>query len=149
LIPDAQPVPTKSQFWKTPFFVLQMVSFLMILPLASKNRLVNKIQGVVTKAVFMAAGLTGLLLVFMWVGTDHQSTARNLNLIWAFPLQLLFIFKLNNLPAWLKVYAKCYSILVALLLLASILKPGIINYVLYPIMIAMAYETWVFSKKTN
>jgi hypothetical protein len=149
LIPDAQPVPAKSQFWQTPVFVLSVMSLLMILPLASKNRLINKISGIVTKVVFMSAGLIGLLLVFMWVGTDHQSTAKNLNLVWAFPLQLFFVFRLNNLPSWLKVYAKIYTILVLLLLLISIAVPGIIYYALYPIMIAMAYKTWVFAKQTN
>jgi membrane protein CcdC involved in cytochrome C biogenesis len=118
----------------------------MILPLASKNQLVNKIQGVVTKVVFISAGLIGLLLVFMWVGTDHQSTAKNLNLVWAFPLHLIFVFRLNDLPIWLKAYAKGYVILVVLLLLISIVFPGIITYTLYPLMIAISYKTWIISK---
>jgi hypothetical protein len=146
LIPDAQPVPIKSQFWQTPFFVFLVISLFMILPLASKNQLVNKIQGVVTKVVFMSAGLIGLLLVFMWVGTDHQSTAKNLNLVWAFPLHLIFVFRLNDLPIWLKAYAKGYVILVVLLLLISIVFPGIITYTLYPLMIAISYKTWIISK---
>jgi len=146
LIPDAQPVPIKSQFWKTPFFVFLVISLFMILPLASKNQLVNKIQGVLTKVVFMSAGLIGLLLVFMWVATDHQSTAKNLNLVWAFPLHLIFVFRFNDLPIWLKAYAKAYVILVVLLLLISIVFPGIITYTLYPLMIAIAYKTWIISK---
>ena len=149
LIPDLQPVPAKSQFWETPFFVFLVISLLMILPLTQKNQFIYKFQGILTKVVFMSASLIGLLLVFMWVGTDHQSTARNLNLFWAFPLHLFFAFKLNNLPAWLKVYAKVYTVLVVLLLLVSIIVPGIITYVLYPIMIAIAYRTWFFSKQTN
>jgi cytochrome bd-type quinol oxidase subunit 2 len=121
----------------------------MILPKVSKNQLINNIQGIVTRVVFMSAGLIGLLLVFMWIGTDHQSTARNLNLVWAFPLQLVFVFKLNNLPSWLKAYAKIYAILVVLLLLVSVILPGSINYALYPLIMAMAYKTWFFSKQTN
>jgi hypothetical protein len=149
LIPDAQPVPTKSPFWQTPLFVFLVLSLLMILPKVSKNQLINNIQGIVTRVVFMSAGLIGLLLVFMWIGTDHQSTARNLNLVWAFPLQLVFAFKLNNLPSWLKAYAKIYAILVVLLLLVSVIMPGSINYALYPLIMAMAYKTWFFSKQTN
>ena len=43
-------------------------------------------------------GILGLLLVFMWFGTDHQATKYNLNLLWASPLHLIllyFIFKNN------------------------------------------------------
>ena len=149
LIPDAQPAPIKSQFWRTPFFIFFILSLFMVSPLGKERKQLNQIQVVLTKVVYMCAGLVGLLLVFMWVGTDHQSTARNLNLIWAFPIQLLFVFRLNNLPSWLKIYAKIYSFFVLLLLLLSIAVPGIIAYALYPLMLAMAYTTWNFSKQTN
>ncbi len=35
---------------------------------------------------FLALGLAGSLLAFMWAGTDHDATHRNLNLLWANPL---------------------------------------------------------------
>ena len=35
--------------------------------------------------LFGFSGLFGLLLLFLWFGTDHGVTAKNYNLIWAFP----------------------------------------------------------------
>lgn len=36
-------------------------------------------------------GVLGIVLLFMWVGTDHYATKGNLNLLWANPLWLLLI----------------------------------------------------------
>ncbi len=146
LIPDLQPEPLKVMFWQTPLFVFLFVAVMMVLPLAQQFPAFRKVQLVIEKAVFMTASLIGLLLVFMWLGTDHQSTARNLNLIWAFPLHLILVFKATQLPGWLKIYAKLYTASVVILMIAAIIMPGIIAYALFPIMIAMAYKTWAYSK---
>ena len=41
---------------------------------------------------FLTFGILGLLLIFMWFGTDHQATKYNLNLLWASPFNLLLIY---------------------------------------------------------
>jgi len=38
---------------------------------------------------FLLIGLAGTLFVFMWIGTDHTVTYRNVNLLWANPAYLL------------------------------------------------------------
>jgi len=35
--------------------------------------------------------VAGLFLFFMWVGTDHTATNQNLNILWLFPAQALFL----------------------------------------------------------
>ena len=146
LIPDMQPQPAAGMFWQTPLCVFLVIAVMMVMPLAQQYPTFRKLQLVIEKVVFMTASLIGLLLVFMWVGTDHQSTARNLNLIWAFPLQLILVFKATQLPNWLKIYAKLYTAAVVILIIAAIIMPGIIAYALFPIMIALAYKTWAYSK---
>ena len=146
LVPDLQPKPQKVAFWKTPFFVFFIIALIMLLPIPKRFSSLTKVQFFIEKGVFIAASLVGLLLVFMWLGTDHQSTARNLNLIWAFPIQLFLVFKGSQLSRWLKIYAKLYTGLVVVLIGTAIVIPGIISYALFPIMIAMAYKTWAYSK---
>ena len=34
----------------------------------------------------------GLLLCFMWIGTDHQATKENLNILWANPFHLYIVW---------------------------------------------------------
>jgi hypothetical protein len=43
---------------------------------------------------FSLISLSGILFVFMWVGTDHFVTHKNMNLLWANPLYLLVILNL-------------------------------------------------------
>ena len=37
----------------------------------------------------LITGCVGLLLSFLWFGTDHADTRFNLNILWAFPLHVL------------------------------------------------------------
>ncbi|MEY4029426.1 MAG: hypothetical protein RJA90_611 [Bacteroidota bacterium] len=43
---------------------------------------------------FSLISLSGILFVFMWVGTDHFVTHKNMNLLWANPLYLIVILNL-------------------------------------------------------
>ncbi|WP_226389546.1 lipoprotein N-acyltransferase Lnb domain-containing protein [Penaeicola halotolerans] len=54
----------------------------------------------------LAYGLLGLLVAFLWFGTDHQATAGNWNILWAMPTHLLLAVALiRNKPlAWLSKY---------------------------------------------
>ncbi len=41
--------------------------------------------------IFIPTGLFGLVILFLWFGTDHGVTIKNYNLLWAMPLHLIFI----------------------------------------------------------
>ncbi|NBU35273.1 MAG: DUF4105 domain-containing protein [Bacteroidetes bacterium] len=49
---------------------------------------------ILEKAYFSFLLLTGVLFIFMWLGTDHFVTHKNMNLLWASPLYIFFIFKI-------------------------------------------------------
>jgi len=64
-------------------------------------------------------GLLGIILVFMWIGTDHNATKMNYNLLWASPFHFILIYYLikgswNNFTYW-------YLILSLLLIFTTIL----------------------------
>ena len=42
---------------------------------------------------YFILGIGGLALIFMWFGTDHLTTKKNLNLLWMNPLYLVYAFK--------------------------------------------------------
>lgn len=44
--------------------------------------------------LFFILGLLGVLLLLFWIGTDHQATYWNLNMLWASPLHLIYAFLL-------------------------------------------------------
>lgn len=62
-------------------------------------------------------GALGCLLLFMWLGTDHQACNNNFNLLWAFPLNILMAFTIFGPRKW----HATYSILAIILILAALL----------------------------
>jgi hypothetical protein len=65
---------------------------------------------------FMLLGLLGCLMLFMWLGTEHQVCAWNRNLLWAFPLHILFAMMLPRNSARIARYAQyaMYILIVSL-----------------------------------
>lgn len=55
---------------------------------------------VVSRVLFVVAGLVGLFLCFMWFGTDHYCTKWNLNILWASPLLILVAIRMERSPRW-------------------------------------------------
>jgi hypothetical protein len=60
----------------------------LFITLFLSSRWINIFDKVYFSLLFMA----GVLFIFMWLGTDHFVTHQNMNLLWASPLYLLFIF---------------------------------------------------------
>ncbi|MEY4627841.1 MAG: hypothetical protein RLZZ595_167 [Bacteroidota bacterium] len=149
LLPDQQPAPDELPFWKMPLFVFVVVALILFPSVGSISGVLLSVQSVLEKSIFMASGLLGFLLVFIWVGTDHQSMANNLNLVWAFPLNLILGFKTKHTPKWLKYYAKIYTAAVLVLLVAAMVKPGIISFAFFPLMLALSYRSWICAKSIN
>ena len=67
---------------------------------------------VMRAAVLLTTGLLGCLMLFMWLGTDHQACQNNLNLLWALPTSLLLVFRRKP--------AGRYALTAIVLLLASL-----------------------------
>lgn len=57
-------------------------------------------------ALFAIIGLAGLVLAWLWLGTEHAVTGPNWNLGWAWPTHLVAAVLLarRNRPGWLRVY---------------------------------------------
>lgn len=53
-----------------------------------------------TRILFVLAGLIGLFLLFMWFGTSHYCTQWNLNILWASPLLILIAIRMGRSPLW-------------------------------------------------
>jgi hypothetical protein len=91
---------------------------------------------------FGVVGVVGLLLFFLWTSTDHRAAAKNLNILWAMPLHLVFI------PFYLKgkkiaiTWFKIIAVLNVLLLLTWAWLPQQLNVFLIPVVIALAIRAW-------
>ncbi|WMJ72847.1 DUF4105 domain-containing protein [Cytophagaceae bacterium ABcell3] len=97
-------------------------------------------------ALFSISGLLGVLFLFLWFGTDHQSTAWNFNILWASPLNLIFPFLLQRHNAF-KAYALfCFLSYTIVLLGSGTLVPQEFHQAVYPIVLILSVRVlaWVF-----
>jgi hypothetical protein len=88
--------------------------------------------------VFGVVGAVGLLLFLLWTATDHRAAARNLNVLWAMPLHLVFV-PLYLMSRKIAIsYFKVIAILNGLLLLTWAFLPQQLNVFLVPVVIALS-----------
>lgn len=143
---DAQPSPSRLDFWFTPMFFFSLFALLVVFPAFSKEKCFRKYQMIMDRLLFIATGLLGCLLLFMWFGTDHQSFRNNLSIVWAMPINLLVGFILPSNKGWFKNYLKVFSLLLFILLIFNIFSICYINIALYPIIAALSFRSWVIGR---
>lgn len=106
----------RAKQWLTPGLVFWCL-FLIVFYLQIKSRTMKNWR-VFPVIYFSCLGILGWFLLFMWLGTDHQSTKWNLNILWAMPLNMPLIFWMvrEQKSKWIEYYLIGYRILLILLL---------------------------------
>lgn len=92
--------------------------------------------------LFTIFGLLGILVLFMWVGTNHQATAQNWNLLWTHPLLLLLI-PLLFVKKWFRWSHKVFltlAVIMGILILADPVIPQQFNGAVKPLIIALGFR---------
>lgn len=88
-------------------------------------------------ALFGTTGLVGILLLLLWIATDHKAAANNFNLLWALPTHLFAVISFIKKPAWLKRYFLIVFLICALTLIFWFILPQKLNYTLIPFVMAL------------
>ena len=91
---------------------------------------------------FFIIGLLGILLILMWVATDHTMTKNNFNLIWALPTHTLASFFITSNKKYAKKYFLFTMILMIALLISWLLLPQEMNNSLLPIVLLIFYRSY-------
>ena len=112
---DIPNVENQGTFIKSPMFCFSIL-FLLTLWLSMRSANNQKVLQYLDGLLFAITGLAGLVVVFLWFFTDHSSTAWNLNLLWANPLNLIAISFMR--PNFSKPIFRRYLLLDLVLLLA-------------------------------
>ncbi len=96
--------------------------------------------------IFLITGLLGVLLVFMWAGTDHQICANNYNLLWALPTHLFAAFFIRKNSFFVKKYFLFTAILSTILLISWYFLPQELNPAFIPLVILIGLRSFLISK---
>jgi hypothetical protein len=98
-------------------------------------------------AFFFVLGLCGIILLFMWFGTDHAMCRNNFNLLWAFPLHVVGAFVLYSKKPWISYYLLSTILLSAILLIGWVFLPQELNLSVIPILLLILLRSWLLILK--
>ncbi|HET6769016.1 MAG TPA: DUF4105 domain-containing protein [Chitinophagaceae bacterium] len=96
---------------------------------------------------FIIVGLIGVLILFMWFGTEHAMCKNNFNLLWALPTHLPIAFMLFNKKPWINSYFRFILFYTIILLLAWFFLPQQFNRALLPVMGIILIRSFFLSKR--
>ncbi|MGZ5286356.1 MAG: lipoprotein N-acyltransferase Lnb domain-containing protein, partial [Flavisolibacter sp.] len=130
------------------------VVFSLVLLIVLAISFVNKPWAIRTLMVFdfilfLELGLAGLLLLFMWFGTDHIVCRDNFNLLWAIPTHLFAAFFVHSKKTWVRKYFTIVMWLNILLALTWFVLPQQMNPALLPIVFLVIFRSWKISKRKH
>ena len=131
---ETSPEVTKSD-WFTPMVFFSMLFFAFMLISFIPNKRVQLVLVGLDGLLFFFTGLLGILLIFMWFGTDHSMTKNNYNLLWAWPTHLIISFFINSRKAFAKKYFLITAVGSALVLLSWFFLPQQMNNALIPLVL--------------
>jgi hypothetical protein len=95
---------------------------------------------------FFILGVAGLLLLFMWFGTDHTVTSNNYNLAWALPTHVVMAFFIGKKRSWVLTYFKAVFWLTITLIITWFFLPQQLNPALLPIALLIGWRSWNLAK---
>jgi len=88
-------------------------------------------------ALLTVTGLAGLVMLFLWMLTDHRISRWNLNLLWASPLNLVALFS----SRFKRFHFSFYSIVLGLLAVFMLIAPRFLDPAIFPLVLALLTRT--------
>jgi len=137
---------TKGSFF-TPFVVFSLLAIFIVLIGYSKNKFARAFLQGFDGLFFFLIGVLGIILIFMWVGTDHSMTKNNFNLLWAWPTHTIIAFFVNSpqgavhKKSWVKNYFKFTTVALLAVLVSWFFLPQQMNNALIPVVLLLIYRS--------
>jgi hypothetical protein len=135
--------------WFTPIICFSLFSLIIFLISLMKNKISTIIMDEFDRIFFFVIGMLGILLVLMWVATDHSMTKNNFNLLWALPTHIYTSFIIKRTSSFVKYYYFCNFILVLMILTSWFMLPQEMNNALLPLVVLIGYRLFYRYKKLN
>lgn len=127
-----------------PLFIFTCLFVLIALLSYSKNLFIQKFLSAFDGFLFFIIGLLGILLVFMWFGTDHIMCRNNYNLLWAWPTNIVAAFYIHSKKSWAKKYFILYAVFNLILLGFWFFLPQHMNPALIPIILILILRSFIY-----
>jgi hypothetical protein len=125
----------------TPLIVFSILFIIIFLLDFVKTKFVRAFLQGFDGMFFFLTGTLGVILILMWVATDHSMTKDNFNLLWAWPTHSIIAFFITGRKEWVKKYLKFTAIALMLVLTSWIFLPQQMNNGLIPVILLLIYRS--------
>ncbi|SHJ92510.1 protein of unknown function [Maribacter aquivivus] len=90
--------------------------------------------------LFAVTGLAGVLILFLWFGTDHLATKANFNSLWAFAPNIVIAFMMikKQIPSWMITYIIFLTILLGITCMLWVFKIQVFSILLIIVLLTLA-----------
>ena len=143
------PSSVKTNSILRPAIVFSFLLVVIVIISFNKRTWAIKFIGLFDFLFFFLTGLAGLLLLFMWFGTNHEVCGNNFNLLWAFPPNVVMAFFVHSNKTWVRSYFRILCWMSSLLLITWFFLPQDMNEAILPILLLIIYRSWYLSKNRH
>jgi hypothetical protein len=127
-----------------PFFLFICLFVLIAFLSFSKSGFIQKFLASFDALLFFIVGLLGVLILFMWFGTDHIMCRNNYNLLWAWPMNIVAAFYIHSKRKWPQIYFLIYAIFNIVLIALWSFIPQHLNFALIPILAILIFRSLLY-----
>lgn len=143
------PMHKKKSSNNNPLYILSIIALATLVVSFIKTAPAKKITHIIDRLLFLLTGCIGLLLLFLWFGTDHTAFVGNYNLLWAIPVNILPAFIPSWKAVWLRKYFFISAVIYGLLLASWFWLPQQLNIALAPVVVLLLFTTARLSKSKS
>jgi len=144
-----QPVETRSSSRLITPMVIFSVLALLVVGITLRDYKSKTRSKILDFILFLTTGILGIVVVFLWVGTDHEGMKNNLNVSWAFApnIYVAFILLRDKTPKWLRTYTRLLFIFLIMMVLIWVFGIQIYSAAMIPFMLLLAVRYFFLWQK--
>lgn len=140
--PGPQPENNPPVYTEPLFWLVLLAIFIIVISFNRQWLISQKLIPWIDRCLFFLTGLLGLFLLFMWFGTDHHVCRWNFNLLWAFPLNIIYSFYVHKNTSRVRKYAGWVIFLCFFLLFGWYVLPQQIPVAVLPVIAMLFVRAW-------
>lgn len=146
---DLHKPPVAINYFTHPIFIFSCFFVLIVLLSFSKNVFIKRLLMGFDGFIFFISGLIGILILFMWFGTDHEMCRDNFNLLWAWPTNVIAAFYMHSKKRPGTKYFMIYTVFNLVLFACWFFLPQHLNPALMPIVAILIFRSILYFRKEN
>jgi hypothetical protein len=141
--------PVTINYFTHPLFIFSCLFILIVLLSFSKSTFIKRMLIGFDGFLFFIIGLLGILLLFMWFGTDHRMCKDNFNLLWAWPTNVIAAFYIHSKNKPGTKYFMIYAVFNLVLFACWFFLPQHLNPALMPVIAILIFRSILYISREN